>query len=136
MNEPRLIEFDKIGDEEVGYISVAQYEKNIPFSIQRVYWVYNTPEEVQRGNHAHKTCQQVIVAVKGTLEVILENLEGRECVFRLDTPDKGLFIPEMHWRKINFSSDAICVCLASSRYDEVDYIRAYEDFQALKKTRT
>lgn len=135
MRDPKVIEFEKIGDEEVGYISVAQFEKDIPFSIKRVYWVYNTPEVVQRGNHAHKTCEQVIVAVAGTLEVLLENTEGKEHTFILNSPDKGLYIPGMHWRKINFSKDAICLSIASSLYEEEDYIREYQDFLALKSNK-
>jgi hypothetical protein len=130
--KPYLIHFTGIGDEEIGFISVAQVHNHVPFDIKRVYWVYQTPEYIERGNHAHKVCMQVLVAVSGEVEVVLESVDGTTYQYTLTNPAIGLFIPILHWRKIHFSSHAVLVCLASAMFDEQDYIRNYETFISLK----
>jgi len=131
--KPYLIHFTGIGDEEIGFISVAQVHNHIPFDIKRVYWVYQTPEYIERGNHAHKVCTQVLVAVSGEVEVVLESVDGESDVYILNNPAIGLFIPVLYWRKIHFSSNAVLVCLASDTFDEYDYIRNYQAFLSLKQ---
>lgn len=130
--KPRWIHFTGIGDSEVGYISVAQGNTHVPFPIERVYWVYFTPDYIERGNHAHKQCKQILIAVSGRVEVELENALGETFTFLLDTPDHGVYIPVMHWRKIHMDQNAVLLCLASEKYFEEDYIREYEVFKGLK----
>jgi hypothetical protein len=128
MQEPYLIELQKIGEEEIGYISVAQAASNVPFEIKRVYWIYQTPETVERGNHAHKNTLQLLICVRGKIRITLENRQRRIFEFLLDNPNQGLLIPNYYWRKLNFFDEAICLCLSSSDYIEEDYIRDYQEF--------
>lgn len=130
--KPHMITFDKIGSSALGYISVAEDMKNIPFTIQRVYWTYFTPQDVTRGGHAHLLLEQVIVAVSGTITFLTEDLHGEKTEFVLDNPDKGLYIPNKIWRDIKFSHNAVLLCLASEKYTEDDYIREYDNFLKLK----
>tara|TARA_R110001632_G_scaffold133590_1_gene248134 strand:- start:5049 stop:5459 length:411 start_codon:yes stop_codon:yes gene_type:complete len=127
-NHPYIIEINSIGSSDLGYISVAEIDGNIPFEINRVYWTYYTPNNVQRGFHAHKELFQVIVAVSGVINFKLITQFGKETHYTLDDPSKGLFIPKMHWREISFSHNAVLLCLASEKYDESDYIRDFDSF--------
>jgi len=129
MEQPHIIEFGQIGQPSLGYISVAEVGKNIPFDIKRVYWTYFTPNHVERGNHAHIALRQVIFSVAGIIDFELEDKEGNIYQFTLDNPRKGLFIPPGYWRKMRFSHNAVLLCLASMEYDEVDYIRDYQEFK-------
>ncbi len=132
MQEPFLIELQKIGEKEIGYISVAQSFSNIPFEIKRIYWIYKTPETVERGNHAHKNTVQVLVCLSGKISITLENRQRKVFDFILDNPNQGLFIPNYYWRKLTFEKDTISICLASSDFDEEDYMRNYNDFLTIK----
>jgi dTDP-4-dehydrorhamnose 3,5-epimerase-like enzyme len=100
----------------------------IPFSIKRVFYLYDISSAESRGSHAHKTCQQFLIAVKGSFEVVLDDGKEKATVL-LDDPQKGLFIEAGIWdSQINFSSGAICLVIASKIYLESDYIRNYSDF--------
>jgi hypothetical protein len=132
VEKPRLIHFTGIGDEEVGYISVAQAMHHVPFDIKRVYWVYQTPAHIERGNHAHISCMQLLVAVSGRVEIELENVKGEKERFVLSDPKQGLLIPVMHWRKIYLEDKAVLLCLASEDFNENDYIRDYEIFKSMR----
>ena len=127
-SKPTLIEFNKIGNTSLGYISVAEVQKNIPFEIKRVYWTYFTPNHVKRGAHAHKKLQQVLVAVSGVIELQLKDNKRNRLNFTLNNPDQGLFIPEGYWRDIQFSHNAVLLCLASEVFNEDDYIRDFTTF--------
>lgn len=124
----RIIEFPAIGSSSLGYISVAEEQINIPFDIKRVYWTYYTPNEVQRGGHAHKELEQVIFAVSGRIEFNIEDLHGNKNLVVLDRPHMGLYLPRLTWRDIRFSHNAVLLCIASQVYEEQDYIREYSDF--------
>jgi hypothetical protein len=128
----RIIEFPTIGSSALGFISVAEQHVNVPFEIKRVYWTYYTPNDVQRGGHAHKDLEQLIFAVSGTIEFNVEDLDGNKQRFILDKPHKGLYLPRQVWRDIKFSHSAVLLCLASEVYVEADYIRDYKDFQMLQ----
>jgi hypothetical protein len=130
---PKLINFNKIGSSDLGYISVVENDENIPFEIKRVYWTYYTPQDVTRGGHAHYDLEQVIVAVSGTITFTTEDLHGNKAEFILDSPDKGLYIPKLIWRDIKFSHNAVLLCMASEKYLESDYIRDYETFIKSRK---
>jgi hypothetical protein len=133
IKEPYIIEFDKIGDPEVGFISVAENQKDFPFDIKRIYWVYDTPPEVDRGNHAHIHGEQVVVLVNGSAKIFLKNRQEKEYVFSLSNRSTGLFIPAMYWRKLELSKGAIFLCIASRGFDEQDYIRDYQEFLSYNK---
>lgn len=129
MKDPQIITFNKIGSSELGYITIAEAQKNVPFDIKRVYWTYYTPQDVIRGGHAHKELQQVIFAVSGTITFNTEDKGGNKQTFILDHPTKGLYIPKLVWRDIKFSHNAVLLCLASELYDEKDYFRDFEEFK-------
>lgn len=129
MNDPQYFSLDKIGNSSLGYITVAESLKNIPFEIKRVYWTYYTPQDVMRGGHAHRKLEQLIFAVSGRIEFNTINLKGTEETFILDSPSKGLYLPRLIWRDIKFSHSAVLLCLASELYDESDYFRNYQDFK-------
>ena len=128
LNIPHAISLKSVGKPELGYITVAEYQTDIPFDIKRVYWTYYTPNLVTRGHHAHKALQQCIFAVSGRIEFELINANGEKSHFVLDSPEKGLYIPPMHWRTIKFSHNAVLLCLASEIYVEGDYIRDFDEF--------
>lgn len=114
-----------------GNLSVI--EKNtIPFSVQRVYYLYDVPSGSHRGGHAHKSLIQFLIAVSGSFNVVLhDGLEQR--TITLNRPDEGLMIPTGIWRELdNFSSGSVCLVLASEVFDEDDYIRDFDRFLALK----
>ena len=130
--KPQIIELNSIGSSDLGYITVAEYQKGIPFDIKRVYWTYYTPNKVSRGHHAHKHLEQCIFAVSGTIDFEIINQFGEKSFFTLDTPEKCLYIPPMHWRIIQFSHSAVLLCLASEVYLQEDYLRDYDYFLSLK----
>lgn len=131
--KPHYINFDKIGSSALGYITVAEAQQNVPFEIKRVYWTYFTPQDVIRGGHAHKELEQLIFAVSGTITFKTEDLEGNKETFVLDYPTKGLYIPNLIWRDIQFTHNAVLLCLASDHFSEEDYIRDYTDYLELVK---
>lgn len=128
MSKPRIIEFSKIGNPGLGYISVAENE-NLPFKVNRIYWTYFTPEDVARGGHAHYQLQQILLAVAGKIIIKTELLNGEKKEFILDKPNMGLFIPKMCWREMQYTHNAVQVCIASIAYEERDYIRDYQEFK-------
>ena len=102
------------------------------YKIKRVYWTYYAPHDVIRGHHAHLELRQIIFAVSGVIQVELENLDCAKSRFVLVSPEQGLYIPQLHWRTMKFSHNAVLLCLASMEYDEQDYIRDYKAFLALQ----
>lgn len=126
----KLIDFTSLGDERGDLVSL-EAKKEIPFDIKRVYYLFGTESCVSRGFHAHKNLQQMAICVKGSCTFILDDGNIREKVV-LDSPLKGLYIDSMKWREMHdFSDDCVLVVLASSIYEEADYIRDYEDFLCL-----
>jgi hypothetical protein len=131
-NDCNLITIDQIGDRR-GHISVVENNKEVPFEVKRIYYLYDVPSGEERGGHAHKDLKQLIIAVCGSFDVIVGDGET-EKTFSLNRPNKGLYFTSGLWRKINnFSSGAICLVLASHKYDEKDYIRNYNEFLSYKK---
>ena len=125
---PYLIEFAKFGDNEVGYISVAQAGGGIPFEVKRTFWTYSTPENIVRGRHAHYLTEQIILALSGSIVVTAQSAETETETFLLDAPNIGLYVPPNFWHTMSYSSGAVQLVLASTTYDQSDYIRDYNDF--------
>lgn len=124
---PELYSFTRITDAR-GNLSFLEELKDVPFEVKRVYWLNNVPEQQVRGGHAHKTGEQVIVAMQGIIEVVLESPNGERLSYTLDRPDKGLYIPPMWWGQMLFRDKAILLGFASDEFSEDDYIRNRADF--------
>jgi dTDP-4-dehydrorhamnose 3,5-epimerase-like enzyme len=122
-----LIQWKSLGDERGELISL-EAQKNIPFAIQRVYYIFNTQSDVRRGFHAHKKLEQVLVCINGRCSILLD--DGRQRItVQLDSPAIGLPVGAMIWHEMyDFSPGAVLIVLASAHYDEDDYIRDYEEF--------
>jgi dTDP-4-dehydrorhamnose 3,5-epimerase-like enzyme len=127
INDCRIIEFPKISDPR-GSLTFIESTQSVPFEIRRVYYLYDVPGGAERGGHAHKQLFQVIIAIAGSFDIIVD--DGREKrLHHLNRSFRGLLLTPMIWRDIgNFSSGAVCLVLASEHYSEADYIRSYEDF--------
>lgn len=122
-----LILLPKKGDRN-GHITALNNNVEIPFSVKRVFYLYDIPGGESRGAHAHKECYQFLVAASGSFEVLLDDGKMKRMI-QINRPDIGLLIPPGIWAsEINFSSGAICLVLASHFYDEMDYFRNYENY--------
>lgn len=123
-----MIDLPKISNVR-GNLTFIEGKTHIPFDIKRVYYLYDVPGGETRGGHAHIGTEQVMIAVSGSFDVVLENGRNARRVVTLNRSYYGLLISKMTWRELeNFSSGAVCLVLASTRYDEGDYLRDYEDF--------
>ena len=111
-----------------GNITIVEGQTNIPFDVRRIYYLYDIPGGEDRGGHAHKTLHQLIVAASGSFHVLLDDGQNKKIV-TLNRPDYGLMVVPGIWRELfEFSSGAICLVLASQKYDQEDYIRQYDQF--------
>lgn len=127
-----IITLPKINN-RAGNITPIENSIEIPFNIKRIFYLYDVPGGESRGAHAHKMCQQFLVAASGSFEVLLNDGNIQRTI-QLNKPNIGLHIPPMIWAsEINFSSGAVCLVLASELYAEDDYIRDYKQFLTLKK---
>ena len=124
----RFLELPKILDKR-GNLSFFEEETHLPFEIARVYWIYDVPGGEKRGGHAYKDLHELIVALSGSFDVIVDDGESRK-KFTLNRSYYGLFVPNMIWRQLeNFSTNSLCLIAASLPYDEKEYIRDYQEFQ-------
>ena len=125
----RIVDLPRIHDPR-GNLTFIEGGNHVPFEIKRVYYLYDVPGGAERGGHAHKELEQLIIAMSGSFDVILR--DGRETKrFHLNRSYFGLYICRMIWREIdNFSSGSVCMSLASNLYDETDYYREYKDYLA------
>jgi len=114
-----------------GNLSFVEGGHHIPFDIQRVYYLYDVPGGAYRGGHAHKTLHQLIVAMSGSFDVVLDD-GSEKARFHLNRSHYGLYVCPMVWRELdNFSSGAVCLVLASHHYDESDYLRDYPNYVSI-----
>ena len=128
----RIIDLPRIHDPR-GNLTFIESDNHIPFDIKRVYYTYDVPGGSERGSHAHKQLQQLIVAMSGSFDVVLDDGKQQKR-FHLNRSYYGLYVPSMMWRTIdNFSSGSVCMVLASEFYDEHDYFRDYDEFLATVK---
>lgn len=125
-----LLEFKSNGDDRGSLVALESYT-NIPFDIKRVYYIFDTKQNVVRGLHAHKNLSQVMVCLKGSCRVVLDNGSVTQHVI-LNSPNQGLLIESVIWREMHdFSEDCMLLVLASEPYDESDYIRDYDEFKEM-----
>jgi dTDP-4-dehydrorhamnose 3,5-epimerase-like enzyme len=127
----RIVQLPRITDPDGrGNLTFIEESRHAPFDIRRVYYLYDVPGGATRAGHAHKTLQQLVVAMSGSFDVVVDDGD-REVRHHLNRSYYGLVIPPMVWRMIdNFSSGSVCMVLASDYYDEDDYYRDYDEFLA------
>lgn len=123
-----VIEYKQHHSDRKGNITVIENRQDLPFEVNRIYYLYDVPGGESRGAHAHKELYQLIVAVSGSFDVILDDGNIKKTI-SLNRPYQGALITPGIWRDLNnFSSGAICLVLASHQYDAEDYIRDYDEF--------
>lgn len=118
-----------------GTLTVGEFEREVPFPVRRFFTVFDVPGKDVRGEHAHRQCHQFLIAARGSVSVVVDDGETREEI-RLDTPDRGLYVPPMVWAaQYRYSPDAMLLVFASDPYDPADYIRDYDEFLSTVRTR-
>lgn len=128
MNKVQMLEFPQHGDER-GHLVVAEGQKEIPFDIKRIFYIYGSDKEVIRGCHANRKSEFVLINVAGTSKVKVMDGEGNEAIFCLNRPHTGIYLPTMVWKEMyDFSEDSVLLCLSNEHYDASEYIRDYQVF--------
>ncbi|MCR4588510.1 MAG: FdtA/QdtA family cupin domain-containing protein [Lachnospiraceae bacterium] len=128
----RIINFKECGDER-GNLVVAEGERDVPFAIQRIFYIYGSDATVVRGQHANLTSEFVLINVSGTSKVKITDGNETEIIL-LDKPRMGLYLSNMLWKDMyDFSADSVLLVLASTHYDEHEYIRDYDQYVKLMK---
>ena len=113
-----------------GNLSFIEQENHIPFKIERTYWIYDVPGGEKRGGHAYKENEELIVALSGSFDVIVDDGKEKK-TFSLNRSYYGLYVPKGTWREMqNFSTNSLALILSSTKYDENDYIRDYDEFKS------
>lgn len=129
-SQPQLIELHTIGDHR-GWLTPLEEQKEIPFSVKRVYVIHGTQPNISRGFHAHRDLEQIAICVAGHCTFVTDDGQQRQ-EFHLDSPNQGLYMKSMIWREMhNFSPDCVLVVLANRLYDPSDYVRDYAEYQRL-----
>ena len=128
MSSVKIIQLPKFLDAR-GNLSFIEQENHIPFKIERTYWIYDVPGGEKRGGHAYKENEELIVALSGSFDIIVD--DGKEMkTFSLNRSYYGLYVPKGTWREMqNFSTNSLALILSSTKYDENDYIREYDEFK-------
>ncbi len=127
LKQCHLVDLPKISDPR-GNLTFIEGGRHVPFDIRRVYYLYDVPGGAERGGHAHKELHQLIVAMSGSFDVVLDDGFEKKRI-HLNRSYTGLYVCPMIWRELdNFSSGSVCMVLASNHYDEADYYRDYQDF--------
>jgi len=128
----RLVELPKINDPR-GNLTFIESDVHVPFKVMRNYWIYDVPSGMWRDGHAFKHQQELIIALSGSFDVVVQDGQG-ERTFHLSRPQIGLYIPSMTWRHINnFSTNSVALVLTSTYYDEDDYIVDLNQFKKMKE---
>ncbi len=122
-----ILKFKKIGDKD-GYLTPIEAENDIPIEIRRVYYIYDTSPDIVRGNHAHSRLEQVLICLKGSCDILIDNGSDKKTI-RLESYTEGLYLKKGIWREMsNFSENCILLVLANAKYHEDEYIRDYNEF--------
>ncbi len=130
-SNPKLLELPKIIDKR-GNLSFFEFPNQLPFQIERTYWLYDVPGGEVRGSHAFKEQQEFIVALAGSFDVVLHDGTA-ESKFSLNRSYYGLYVPKMHWRRIeNFSTNSLALIVSDSKHSETDYIRDFNEFKSMQ----
>ena len=132
ISDCKIIELPKFLDAR-GSLSFAEQNNHIPFEIKRTYWIYDVPGGEDRGGHAFRENQEVVIALSGAFDVVVDDGENQK-TFTLNRSYYGLYIPNGLWRTMeNFSTNSFALEFGSMHYDEADYIREYNEFLKLKQ---
>lgn len=130
INKVKMLEFPQHGDER-GHLVVVEGNKDIPFEIKRMFYIFGSEADVIRGRHANRKSEFVLINVAGKSKVKVKDGEGNEAIYCLNRPHTGVYIPNMVWKDMyDFSKDSVLLVLASEHYDNKEYIRDYEEFQS------
>ena len=128
INDIKIIDLPVIDDTR-GNLTFVEGGEHIPFDIKRVYYLYDVPGGAARGGHAHKNLEQIIIALSGSFDVLLDDGNEKK-TYTLNRAYQGLYLSNMIWRELdNFTTGAVCLVLASEHYDESDYYRDYNEFR-------
>jgi WxcM-like, C-terminal len=127
LDKCKMVDLPKIGDPR-GNLTFIEGGRHVPFDIRRVYYLYDVPGGAERGGHGHKDLHQLIIAMSGSFDVVLDDGFNKKRI-HLNRSYNGLYVCPMIWRELdNFSSGSVCMVLASNHYDESDYYRNYDEF--------
>lgn len=130
----RIVELPKIIDPR-GNLTFVEAQRHIPFSIRRAYWIYDVPGGEMRGGHAYYELEEFVISLSGAFDFAVNDGSSRK-TFRLDRSYFGLYVPNRLWRSIeNFSTNSVCLILASERYREQDYLRDFPSFAKMRGAR-
>ena len=128
MNKVKMLEFPQHGDER-GRLVIVEGGQDVPFEIKRAFYIYGSDGDVVRGQHANRKSEFVLINVAGTSKVRVKDGEGNEAIFCLNRPHTGIYLPTMVWKDMyDFSEDSVLLVLASTHYDNSEYIRSYDEF--------
>ena len=128
MNKVKMLEFQQRGDDR-GHLVIAEGMKDVPFEIKRVFYIYGSSGDVIRGKHANRDSEFVLINVSGTSKVKVKDGEGNEAIYCLNRPHTGIYLPTMVWKEMyDFSIDSVLLVLASTHYEDKEYIRDYDAF--------
>ena len=127
--KPHILTLQTIDQGEEGFLTVAEFGKQLPFVVRRAYWMYDATLQADRGHQANCHTEHVLIPLKGGFVVELESPQGEHFSFELDTPNQAVYIPPKHWRKVKCTQDSIILSFASKEYDSTDIIRDYEQWK-------
>lgn len=130
MTIPQQIQLPKILDHR-GNLSFLENQAQIPFDIKRVHWIYDVPGGIRRGAHAYRETEELIIALSGSFDVILDDGKGNITTYHLNRSYYGLYVPKKMWRVMdNFSTNSLALVLSSTDYSESDYVFDYDEFKS------
>ncbi len=133
IDQVRMLELPERGDER-GNLVIAEGGSDIPFDIQRVFYIYGSDPDIVRGCHANRDSEFVLINVAGSSKVKVLDGEGNEIIYILNRPKTGIYLPKMVWKEMyDFSADSVLLCLASTHYNESEYIRDFDEFVKIVK---
>lgn len=127
-DKPNIITLNRVASKG-GVLSSLQADGNCPMEIKRSYWIYDTDEAAARGNHVHLNSSRILVCLKGSVEIILEDSGGAVSMFHVEVPHEALFIPAGYWINLTFTKDTILLVFASCLLEDDIMIKSYQEFK-------